>query len=94
MSPLQLLSPLCICSQVWELVPAALQKSLQELVGEKGEGAVEEAEVSRAVHLYRKCGSTATAVLPPQYCCHCPPACSIDLLSCKAKMRISEADSV
>lgn len=31
--------------QVWELVPAALQESLQELVGEKGEAAVEAAEV-------------------------------------------------
>jgi hypothetical protein len=48
-SPLQLLPPLHVCLQVWELVPAALQESLQELVGEQGEGAVEEAEVSALV---------------------------------------------
>lgn len=32
-------------AEVWELVPAALQESLQELVGEKGEAVVEAAEV-------------------------------------------------
>jgi hypothetical protein len=36
-----------ICAvQVWELVPAALQESLQEIVGEKAGDTVAEADVS------------------------------------------------
>lgn len=45
--------PLCFCAtcctpvlQVWELVPAALQESLQEIVGERAGDTVAEADVS------------------------------------------------
>jgi hypothetical protein len=38
--------------QVWELVPAALQESLTELVGERAADSVAEAEVSGLMRLF------------------------------------------